>query len=126
MTRDEIKNTPELVDFLLDECVIADSRRKLHKRIDEICSLAIKALEQEPSRSEKSNKWIPVGEMLPEENETVIASTDYGVYPEARCSKEDGWEWAYEAGADYWVKFKGVTAWMPLPEPYKAESEGKE
>jgi hypothetical protein len=45
MTRDEIKNTPELVDYLLDKCVIADSREKLHKRMDEICNLAFKALE---------------------------------------------------------------------------------
>ena len=68
-------------------------------------------------------RWIPVSKRLPEENETVAASTDYGVYPEARYSKEDGWEWAYEAGSDYWVELKGVIAWMPLPEPYKAESE---
>lgn len=67
--------------------------------------------------------WIPVSEGLPEENETVTASTDYEVYPEARYSEEDGWEWAYEAGADYWVELKGVTAWMPLPEPYNAERE---
>lgn len=43
-----IKNTPELVDFLLDKSVIADSREKLHKRLEEVCNLAIKALEQEP------------------------------------------------------------------------------
>lgn len=48
MTRDEIKNTPELVDFMLDESIIADSRMKLHKRLEELCKLAIKALEQEP------------------------------------------------------------------------------
>ena len=48
MTREEIKNTPEIVDFMLDKSVMADSRRKLHKRLEEICELAIKALEQEP------------------------------------------------------------------------------
>lgn len=65
--------------------------------------------------------WIPVSESLPEENETVTASTDYGVYPEARYSKEYGWEWAYEAGSDYWVKLKGVKAWMPLPPVYEGD-----
>ena len=70
--------------------------------------------------------WIPVSERLPEENKTVIASTKYGVYPEARYTKEYGWEWAYESGLDYWVKFEDVTAWMPLPKPYKSqESEDK-
>ena len=48
MTREEIKNTPELVDFMLDESVIADSREKLRKRLEKVCNLAIKALEQEP------------------------------------------------------------------------------
>lgn len=48
MTRKEIENTPELVDFMLDRSVIADSRMKLHKRLEELCKLAIKALEQQP------------------------------------------------------------------------------
>lgn len=70
-------------------------------------------------------RWIPVSENLPEEYNTVIASTDDGViYPEARYSKENGWEWAYESGADYWEEIESdVLAWMPLPNPYKAESE---
>ena len=78
--------------------------------------MAIKALEQQ-------NTWIPVSERAPEEGKTVIASTEYGVYPETRFTKEYGWEWAYEAGADYWRELKDVLAWMPLPEPYKVESE---
>lgn len=48
MTREEIKNTPEIVDFMIDKSVITDSRMKLHKRIEKLCKLAIKALEQEP------------------------------------------------------------------------------
>jgi hypothetical protein len=48
MTREEIKNTPELVDFILDKCILADSRTKVRKRLEEICDLAIKALEQQP------------------------------------------------------------------------------
>ena len=67
--------------------------------------------------------WIPVSERLPEENRTVIASTEYGVYPETQYTKEYGWEWAYESGADYWRELEGVIAWMPLPEPYKGEEE---
>jgi len=69
------------------------------------------------------NNWIPITERLPEENKTVIASTSYGVYPETRYTKENGWEWAYESGADYWVELATVTAWMPLPKPYKESEE---
>ena len=47
MTREEILNTPEIVDFMLDKSVIVDSKIKLHKRLEELCKLAIKALEQE-------------------------------------------------------------------------------
>ena len=81
----------------------------------------------EIGKAEKPNKWIPVSEGLPEENKTVIASTKYGVYPEVRYTKEYGWKWAYEAGADYWKELKvTVTAWMSLPQPYEPqESEEK-
>lgn len=71
----------------------------------------------------EQTRWILVSENLPKENESVIASTEYGVLPEARYTKEFGWEWAYEAGADYWQEIEGITAWMPLPQPYKAASE---
>ena len=70
--------------------------------------------------------WIPVSEKPPKENETVIASTKYCIYPEARYTKENGWEWAYESGADYWVELEGVEAWMPLPKRYVAAESAKE
>ena len=47
MTRQEILNTPEIVDFMIDKSVMVDSKMKLHKRLEELCKLAIKALEQE-------------------------------------------------------------------------------
>lgn len=65
--------------------------------------------------------WIPVSERLPEEGKTVIASTEYGVCPEARYTEKHGWEWAYESGADYWEQLYSVLAWMSLPEPYKPQ-----
>lgn len=72
----------------------------------------------------KMGRWIPVSESLPEENESVMASTELGVFPETRYSKKYGWEWAYEAGENYWraLGYK-VTAWMPLPEPYKPQED---
>ena len=75
----------------------------------------------------KEHRWIPVSKKMPEENKSVMASTELGVFPEARYSKKYGWEWAREAGDNYWCRIEyEVTAWMPLPEPYKAESEDKE
>ena len=46
MTIEEILNTPEIVDFMIDESATIDSKMKLHKRLEELCKLAIKALEQ--------------------------------------------------------------------------------
>lgn len=67
--------------------------------------------------------WTPISVRLPKENETVIASTDDYVYPQARYTKEHGWEWCCDDSADYWQELDDVIAWMPLPKPYKAESE---
>lgn len=105
---DVVESMPTIKTFTL-----ADIEEQYRKGLE-------KGLEARPH-----GEWIPVSERLPEENETVIASTEYGVFPEAKYTKEDGWEWAYESGADYWEELEGVTAWMPLPEPYKKEGEAK-
>lgn len=108
-----VKQKPETVTEFADRCRECGTRYgKLLKQYEQ----KIKTLEQEL-------RWIPVSEGPPKDNRTVIASTEYGVYPEARYSKANGWEWAYESGADYWETLECVTAWKPLPEPYKAESE---
>lgn len=116
MTKQEIKD--ELLGMLSDvvngSCPIRNNTQR--GRYREAVKEVIKVLEQEP-------EWIPVSERLPEENKTVIASTKYGVYPETKYTKEYGWEWAYESGADYWRELDEVEAWMPLPKRYKPESE---
>lgn len=112
--------------FLFDASTgetFTEPRNDMDKTTIEACKGAIELLEQ--------TKWIPVSERLPEEYESVMVTVieeyrgvkHYGIYPEARYSKNFGWEWAYESGADYWEEINGVIAWMPLPEPYKAESE---
>ena len=79
----------------------------------EALDMAIKAL----SSSEKPNKWIPVSERLPEEA---------GMY---LCSYDDDY-----VGTSYFdirmnefnTFHEQVTAWMYIPEPYKAEGSDKE
>ena len=90
-----------------------------------------------------ANKWIPVSERLPEERGDYLVTqkatfTDYvyisvigyahNLYDvdeyDFADKKRPGWyeydsEWGYRECDD-------VIAWMPLPEPYKAESEDKE
>lgn len=99
--------------------------KDIAKSLDGIYKELRKMNAQKEEQNQKFGKWVPISEDLPKEGESVIASTKYGVYPEARYTKEYGWEWAYEAGADYWRELEEVEAWMPLPELYKPQ-ESKE
>lgn len=73
----------------------------------------------------QKTKWIPVSEKLPE-NKTYVLTTIK--VPNRIVHTRSGW---YEGGffhndnGDVWrATDREVIAWMPLPEPYKAESEG--
>ena len=65
-----------------------------------------------------ANKWIPVSERLPDFNDIVLASTDSD-YDELRVIL------TVYSGEEFWFNGK-IKAWMPLPEPYKAERSDKE
>jgi hypothetical protein len=69
-------------------------------------------------------KWIPASERLPEEETDVFICNANGDIAISRGSYstevKDDFIW-YTSG---W-RFGKVIAWMPLPEPYKAESEGR-
>lgn len=71
----------------------------------------LKQLREQMSSSEKSNKWIPISKEVPEESGYYLTTT---MFNQVYC--------------DYWngVTFERsetVIAWMPLPLPWKAESE---
>lgn len=79
------------------------------KDIDRI----FKALEQEP-------KWIPVNEKLPEERKSVLVYAPE--YNNIYCAYLDGDTWFIFGGYGSYA-VANVTAWMPLPSPYKGEQE---
>lgn len=75
-----------------------------------------------------AQQWIPCFEKLPEENEMVLISAKYighlsqnAPYVEEGFFTHDGWYSAY--GDDYSELLAKVVAWMPLPKPYKGESD---
>ena len=75
------------------------------------CDAINRVLDLPPSQPErKTREWIPCSERLPEYGESVLCyfeeGEDFGV--NHVIDEEDG-EWFID----------GVTAWMPLPEPYK-------
>lgn len=80
---------------------------------DEAIDMAIKALEKQAT-----SEWIPCKERLPENNEWVLCTIDYGDIQVATVLRREGnsrWldidDWSYD--------FDIVTAWIPLPEPYE-------
>ena len=77
--------------------------------------MAIEALEQEP-------KWIPINERLPEEHKRVIVSDVFGVYIGEFIDTEESWGGKHFIN-EHGMHSKSVTAWMPLPEPYKVRSD---
>lgn len=93
--------------------------------LHEIVEEAVKNIEIEP-------KWITVGERLPQKDESVLLticanSSLYGFnenYVKVMCGSyspcEDKRDWVVNEIRYY---IDNVIAWMPLPEPYKAESE---
>lgn len=70
----------------------------------------------------RMGEWIPVTERLPEEDTNVLVTV-----AKCRCkvmyAKYDRQLQKFCVGN--YIRSKYVTAWMPLPQPYKAESEEK-
>lgn len=106
-------------------------------------SLAILAdkSDEKVSSSEKPNKWIPVSERLPRASEIVLLSLPEHTmvdgeecFPCVICGHYIGGEskeWGISDGTTVGyglVAYKHCKpiAWMPLPEPYKAEGNEKE
>lgn len=61
-------------------------------------------------------KWIPVSERLPEKGSFALV-TDFGDVEEAYYDSDGHW---WQVWGD---RLKNVTAWMPLPEPYREEAD---
>jgi DNA-binding FrmR family transcriptional regulator len=71
---------------------------------------------------QKTGEWIPVSERLPKQGESVICQCRANIIKVLKLDAD--FDWYQDADHCYMNGF--VIAWRPLPEPYKAESEGKE
>ena len=113
-----------------DECSLCYEQGNMGEQ-KEALDMAIKALEQ--------TTWIPVSERLPEIKQHVLLSC-YGRVIYGRMISEDGnsgypvFEICDSVGEKRPIVLETtvhsefttsrIIAWMPLPEPYKTESEG--
>ena len=92
--------------------------------------IAQKAIQELMDNGVIVGRWIPVGERLPEENGQYLITVKYKPEADYENIYAEHGEWI----DGRWDMFcfghcgevEGIVAWMPLPEPYKAESEDKE
>lgn len=85
----------------------------IHAKLDELAEEVAELTKQ---------KWIPCSERLPEKNKLVLgwykdrdnpfSGYTYGIVMKTYMG------WVFDRGNRY---CSSVTAWMPLPEPYKGE-----
>ena len=66
--------------------------------------------------------WIPVSEKLPEEGKEVLTCSNGG-FIEIQSFENSHGNIYWENKNGDWTDIDEVIAWMPLPKPYKAESE---
>ena len=71
-------------------------------------------------QSAKVPEWIPVSERLPEDKQSVLVWCPQ--YQNIYCAYLEKEQW-WVFGAFVQIVPNEIVAWMPLPEPYKAESE---
>ena len=103
MTREEaIKK----IKIVVEESVIFEDEL-------EAFDMAIEALEQ--------TRWIPVSERLPEDGEEVLCFLESEEM--AILFRRNNWGQYEWVDGGFATGSYDVIAWMPLPEPYKAESE---
>lgn len=67
----------------------------------------------------KQTQWIPVSERLPEDGKWALFTDGSNISVERY--KKDAIDHFFPQ--ERWFSFDKAIAWMPLPEPYKAESE---
>lgn len=114
---DEIDVCAELLRRVLDDANIVGAEREKYRwglGLIESCIFDMKELQS----VHPIPKWIPVTERLPEKDGMYLVS----ISPSSRLEKRVDTDFYSHFGI-WQIYGKFVTAWIPLPEPYRKEAE---
>ena len=102
----------------------AETQEQARQMLERVARLSD---EIERMKGEERQQWIPVTEKLPEPETYILVSFDNSTLADIATYRvdDDGSGAFYQGDEDYTYLSTGffVNAWMPLPEPYKAEVE---
>lgn len=97
---------------------------------NEVTALNVETQKDAEEALKEIRRWIPVTERLPEPETYILVSFDNFTLPDIATYRvdrvdDDGSGAFYQGDEDYTYLYVGffVNAWMPLPEPYRAEVE---
>ena len=109
------------IDFLRNT---AQGKKKSLNLLEKVVKAELEEIRAEGENFVKprTGEWIPVGERLPEESDDYLVTNDDGVVEMAYFAHPKDYAISKGAWREIWCE-DDVIAWMPLPQPYKAESE---
>ena len=121
----ELMDGKEAIKML---CTIQRTIYLGNRKFDEAIDVAIKALGQPTIEPERTGKWIPVIERVPEKHGEMylVTISDGSVYSCALQwdANQKRWYLSFLNNGKILVDYiDDVIAWMPLPEPCREEGE---
>ncbi len=123
----------KVYELLNEKRIMADVDEKHHT-----ATVSVYALDDLVKEVNKTGHWIPVKFrpltdeeqeeypdycymadcLMPDDGEEILVSTKYGSVEKDECGFDDGYY--LDSGYDWQTD---IVAWMPLPQPYKADKE---
>ena len=123
--QDELISRQAVIDAMYALCDTGETLKENQWRDNPHIDAVAETIERLPSVNPQP-KWIPVSERLPEDEQEILFSTKTGRVHSGKYHDDDSVNQWYSHKDKCRAWNNVITAWMPLPAPYKAErGDGK-